>query len=441
MIKNKTGKNMKKTLISLATASLIASSAVAADKGIDFTTTGQAVVYYQTHNDGKSDSADLFNQKASSANVGIQLDIASDLQNGFTFGSQLTYLGTSGLEKNLVSNVNQVGGQVPVPNFVDTNEDGKKDNIVKTTNELALTKIFIAKQIANTTVKIGRQELPQSLSPLAFTEGWDVFKNTFDAVLVVNTDIKDTTLVGAYVGRSTGMDLSTVDDLTVSSSAGALNVSKTAYMLTAQNKSLPMTTLTGSYYALAGIAAADSADVVWMDASVQDKSLPMGFKAGVQGGMIMAEADNVSNTSAMGVKASIAPMQNLRVCGAFSYVSGEKDAKRHLAAVKNTGTGVLTPLYTQMIKNADAIALDNNTYMLKGVYSLGDMGKVTARTTYTQAGQRNLNGNGIDYNELDLMYQAKVSGVNLLAAYVYQAWDTKDDKSNDMVRFVARYNF
>ena len=48
IIQTKQENNMTKTLISLATASLIATSAMAADKGVDFTTTGQAVVYYNT---------------------------------------------------------------------------------------------------------------------------------------------------------------------------------------------------------------------------------------------------------------------------------------------------------------------------------------------------------------------------------------------------------
>ena len=454
---------MKKTLISLATASLIASSAVASDKGIDFTTTGQAVVYYQTHNDGKSDSADLFSRDASTANVGIQLDIASDLKNGFTFGSQLTYLGTSGLEKNLVKDTQQISA-------VDDNDELKTDSGAgldaknSTTNQLMLTKIFIAKQIANTTVKIGRQELPQSLSPLAFTEGWNVFKNTFDAVLVVNTDIKDTTLVGAYVGRSTGMDLSSVGNLTTVSSLVLdentikPKVSGTAYMITVQNKSLPMTTITASYYNLAGVGKelatttgstnGIEANALWFDAKISDKSLPMGLKVGIQAGSIRPESKlgsvSMENTTAFGLKAGINPMPALKVCGAYTYVSGNKDGETQVA-VKNTGTGALTPLYTQMIKNGDAISLDNSTFMLKGAYSLDDMGTVIARTTYTKAGSINLSNKGskkgVDYNEFDLMYKIKVSGVDLLAAYVYQAWDTKDDKSNDMVRFVARYNF
>jgi hypothetical protein len=185
---------MKKTLVSIAAASLIvSSSAFAADKGIDIVTTGQAVVYYQTTknngdlNDNYNEDTSLFSKGNSSANVGIQLDLGADLKNDFTFGSQLTYLGTAGLEGNLVSDVMQNVGSTTTGGVTANNS---------LTDEIALTKIFIAKKIANTTVKIGRQELPKSLSPLAYSESWSVFKNTFEAILALNTDIPDTLIVG-----------------------------------------------------------------------------------------------------------------------------------------------------------------------------------------------------------------------------------------------------
>jgi len=415
---------MKKIIISMAAASLVATSAMAADKGIDFTTTGQAVVFYQT-----ADTAgdDLFDQSKASANIGIQLNNVADLKNGFTLGTQLTYLGTAGLEKNLVSGTMQnVGGVVSMND---------------STDEVALTKIYLAKKVANTTVKIGRQELPKALSPLAFSEGWNVFKNTYEAALLVNTDLPNTTIVGAYVGQSNKhSDLGSFTDLTVSSTAGALAVTKEAYMLTVLNTSLPMTTLTGSYYALKGITAADSADAVWLDAKVAGKSLPMGLKAGLQVGSIMPEASITSDTNVVGLKAGVSPMESLTVCGAFTYVSGEKDSAKHIAAVKNTGTGVKTPLYTQIVGNQNAIALDAKTVMLKGAYSLNKDSKIIAQGSYTQAGSRNLNGNGNDNTDLELLYTTKVSGMNLLAGYLNVKNDN-DDVANHIVRVVARYNF
>jgi hypothetical protein len=408
---------MKKTILSIAAASLVATSAMAADKGIDFTTTGQAVVYYNTLT---TDSEKLFDRSAAKANVGFQFNLNADLKNGFGFGSQFTYLDAYGLNKNLVgdTNVMQVGGSVPSTQALGG---------TKTTDDLALTKIYLTKKVANTTVKIGRQELPKSLSPLAFSEGWNVFKNTYEAIVVVNTDLPKTTLVGAYVGGSnpTG-NLSAMQDLKVN---GALDVNGPAYMVTAVNTSLPMTTLTASYYALKNITTAKSANAVWLDAKIAGKAMPAGLKVGVQAGSIMPEASGLDDTSAFGVKATLKPIKPLTVCAAYTHVN---DGTAH---VVNTGTGVKTPLYTQMVANQANIKTDNDTVMLKGVYSLGKAGTVIAQGSYSVDNSAASN----DMTDVEMLYKTKVSGINLLLAGVLKKPESGD--STKIVRVVARYNF
>jgi hypothetical protein len=397
---------MRKTIISLAAASLVASSAMAADKGVDFTTTGQAVVYYNTLG---NDNLDLFDRdgKNSKANFAIQLNNNADLGNGFGFGSQISYLGTAGLEKNLVKATMQTNGKA---------------------NDLYVSKLYITKKVANTTVKMGRQELPKSLSPLAFSEGWNVFKNTFDAIVAINTDLPKTTLVGAYVsktsGNGLGNDMSSMNDLV----GGA--VKNGAYMLTAKTTMLPLATLTGSFYSLRNVDGG-SVNALWVDAQI-NKSLPMGLKVGVQFGSVTPDTDTMDDaTTAFGVKAALKPMAGLTVIGAFTNVSDGS------LAVDNTGTNVKTPLYTQMVANQGAIKKDNSTMMLKGVYSLGKAGKVIAQASMTS---NNASG-GKDNTEIDLLYKTKAFGMNLLAAYVRSDTDGAAAGANNIVRFVARYNF
>jgi hypothetical protein len=442
---------MKKTLVSIAAASLIVSSAMAADKGIDIVTTGQAVVYYETAenngdlNDNYGKDTKLFDQGSSAASYGIQLNLDADLKNGFTFGSQITYLGTDGLEKNLVSNTRQNVGAATTNGSL--------------TDEVALTKIFIAKKVANTTVKVGRQALPMSLSPLAYSEDWNVFQNTFEAALIVNSDIPDTLVVGAYVGQSNGStgDIASFGDLRVRTTASTTNatVAGTAYMLTVQNKSIPMTTVTASYYDLANVGANllvtedIGADAVWADVAIADKSLPMGLKIGLQAGSIMpddATATKFADTTALGIKVGLAPIKDLTLCAAYTSVDG--DDNKVNVAVKNTGTGIKTPLFTQMIYNQDAIALDADTFMLKAAYNTGDYGTIIAQGSVTTAGKSNLNNRTVgvenDYTDLELIYKVKVSGMDLMAAYINQSWDKKNAANmdnNNVVRVVARYNF
>lgn len=402
---------MKKIILSVAVATMaLSTSAFAADKGIDITTTGQAVVYYQTSDAGDNS---IFGSDNSSANVGVQLNLDADLKNGFTFGSQLSYLGTAGLEKNLVTGVRQDVG-------LSLSTD--------TTAQLALTQINVAKTVGNTTVKIGRQELPKSLSPFAYSEGWNVFKNTFDAIIAINTDIPDTTLVGAFVSGGTGMDLSSTSDL-VAGGTG-LDVLGAAYMITAQNKSIPMTTLTASYYDVDKVQVVDNANALWVDAKIAGKDMPLGLKVGLQGGQI--SADIVDTTTAYGVKVGLAPVDALKVC--LAYTSVDDGA----VSIQNFGTGIKSPLYTQMVANQNAISLDGDTMMAKAAYSLGDAGTIIAQGSLTSAGVANVNGEN-DFTDLELLYKVKAGGVNFLAAYLNLKVDGQD--AVNVVRVWARLNF
>lgn len=406
--------------MSIVAASLIATTAMAADKGIDITTTGQAVVYYQTLANNGAGSPDLFDQATGKANAGLQLNLDADLKNGFTFGSQINYLGTLGLEKNIVSGTMQ-----------NTNGGITENNIA---DDVYLSQLYVAKKIANTTVKLGRQELPQSLSPFAYSEGWNVFTNTFDAALVVNTDIPNTTLVGAYVAKgnynTVGANMSSFGD--ISTSAGA--VAGTAYMATVQNKSIPMATVTGTYYSVSNVAGSVDADILWGDVAIASKDLPMGLNFGIQGGQISPDLAAAKDTNALGLKVGLKPVSALTLTAAYTTVNDGT------VGVKNTG-GIKTPLYTQMILNQGSLYSDNDTYMLKAAYSLGDAGTIIAQGTMTDD-NRNI-AVPKDLTDLELVYKVKAGGVNFLAAYVNQSWDAAAGAADgqDLIRVVARYNF
>ena len=457
---------MKKIILSAAVAAMaFSTSAVAADKGIDINVGGQAVIYYETAN-GDAKSEGMLDSSNSRANVGVQLNLDSDLGNNFTFGSQLTYIGTAGLEKNTVDGVR--AGTTSVL--------GTAGN--STTDELALTKIFMAKKIGNTTVKLGRQELPKSLSPLAFSEGWNLYKNTFDAILAVNTSIPKTTLVGAYVSGGTGAPIGG----TSSAVSGNLpSVAGEAYMITAQTKAIPMTTVTATYYSLNNVLG-NTANVVnpqggvdvdayFLKATIGDK-LPLGLKVGLQLGMIEPDGSipgYVSNvtgayvagstnalddTTAYGAKISLKPMDALSLSIAGSSVDGAGLGKASIA-MRNTGTNIKTPLYTQMIYNQNAIALDADTLVGKVSFNTGSFGSFTVQYGSSEGGRSNLLANGrntVNYEETDVIYKVKAGGVNYFAAYIHHTVSDGGSMvstsgpglhgdSDNIVRVWARYNF
>jgi len=391
--------------VKITKLSLVAITAVAMTTGamaeVDFKIGGQAVVYYQTVENGGD--SDLFNQDNSRANVGLQLNVNGDLGNGFGLGLQGTALGTAGLEKNLVSNVMQQANGL---------------------NGVALTKAYLTKKVGNTLIKAGRQELPKSLSPFAFSESWTVFKNTFDAVLAVNSDIQDTTLVGAYVSTSNGHgsfgygNKAGLSDFTDMAGGGA---TKGAFMLTAANKSLANIPITASYYSL----PSTDLDVVWADV----KANQLGpVNVALQGGSILNGATGGNDTTAYGVKVT-GKASNVDLSLAYSSVDDGD------VPVQNVGTGVKTPLYTQMILNQGHIAKDADTVVLGASMPLAS-GKLIAKYDLTTDNSPAKN----DYNELDLIYKFKALGTNMLAAYVRTDADNASDPSN-IIRVWTRYNF
>jgi len=387
-----------------------------ASADVDMKIGGQAVVYYQTSDGGGADNApDMFDKKASSANSGLQINANADIGNGFGLGLQGTALSTWGLENNLVSGVRQ-GGL------------GNEGDTANATDYFGVTKAYLTKKISNTTLKLGRQELPKSLSPLAFSEGWNVFKNTFDAAVAVNTDIPDTTIVGAFVSRANHHgDLTTYNSLAASAGGSAnVNIGNGAYMLTVANKSVKELPITLSYYTLNDIKASkgEAGSAIWADVQA-NFGIPVSF--GVQGGQISPE-NGLDDTKVAGIKAT-GKAGPVALKLAYSKVGAGP------VAVKNVGTGVKTPLYTQMVANQNFISRDADTVVLKAAAPVGP-GKLIA-----QYGATTDNSKASDnYNELDVIYKFKALGTTMLAAYVMQDLDSKDDPNN-IIRFWTRYNF
>jgi hypothetical protein len=284
--------------------------------------------------------------------------------------------------------------------------------------------MYLTYGFGNTTLKLGRQELPKALSPFAFSEGWNVFKNTFDAALVVNTDIANTTIVGAWVGGANRNGIGAFADLT---DFNSVNDDDGIYMLTVQNKSFEGLTLTGTWYFASDYVANEDANILWGDAN---------FKFGVfcvagQVGTWMSDGF-ADDSVAFGLKAG----GHFGMFDASIAYSSVDDGGIKGISMVNIG-GPKTPLYTQIILNQGAINFDNDTFVFRaGLKALG--GKFGLAYDYTTDNSSAKN----DYQELDLTYKTKVFSdtTTLFAGYIFQTWDDDSDDKNTL-RFWARYNF
>jgi hypothetical protein len=182
---------MKLTKLSLVAALLIGSSAFAIE---NTKVSGDAKLYYGTFNESGSD-VDMFDKDASYGDAAIHLGLTTDLTEGVSGGVSVTAVSTLGLENNLVSQTWSNSHEV-------SNSEGASfyDGL-QVDDSMWIDEAWIAGTALDTTLKVGRQTLD---TPLVFTENWGVDTNTFEAAVLINQSIPDTTIVAAYVGKSNG---------------------------------------------------------------------------------------------------------------------------------------------------------------------------------------------------------------------------------------------
>jgi hypothetical protein len=137
--------------------------------------------------------------------------------------------------------------------------DGEFDKIEGTDRERAeLSQLYMTYKNGNTAIKAGRQALPKEVSPLAWSDTTvGVIDRAYNGVVVVNTDVADTTLVGAWIRSYVDQS----DDIKIGD--------KGIFMLGAINKSISNTTLSTSLYYAKDIAPDKDFKSAWAAAESQ----------------------------------------------------------------------------------------------------------------------------------------------------------------------------
>ena len=116
--------------------------------------------------------------------------------------------------------------------------------------------------------------------------------------------------------------------------------------------------------------------------------------------------------------------------------------------IHNFGTGVRTPLYTQLLMNENAIASDATAIVVKtGLDALGGRFGVDFGMATDEKGTVG-KGSSADSIEVDVSYKTAITeNTTLFAAYVYTDADATNtvpsvnEDAQNMVRVWARYNF
>lgn len=302
---------MKLVKMSLAAAVLVGASAFAVD---NVKVSGNAQVMYSTSDAkgqtsnaivGNNGSGSLFSKDSSAADAGLNLNISADLAKNsvvsVSTGAGYTVLSTLGLENNFVSNV--WGGSHTATAGTGASY-GSALGGAKVENANWMNEAWVAvsaNALTKSTVKVGRMELD---TPLAFTEKWSIEKNTFEAAVLINQDLPDTTIVAAYVGNGNGTEAfgqaamqSNVQTLglavgPVVNANGNFATYGTngAYAVAAINNSWKPLTAQAWYYDVSKLAQA-----YWLQGDLDAATL--GF-AGVTAGLQYANVDVVGSVDA-----------------------------------------------------------------------------------------------------------------------------------------------
>lgn len=416
---------MKVGKLSLVAIMAIGTSAFAID---NIKVNGEAKLWYQTtETEGTSSAAttnglDFFEHGAnSSAHVKVSVGATADLVKNLSAGVKVTGLSTLGLENNLV------GSTFTAKIDADGTSHQKASDMSSLDDQGWVEELYLAYTTGKTTAKVGRQRLD---TPLAFSENWNAADNTFEAAVLLNSDLPDTTLVGAWVGKHNGVGLLGDPDGTATTYVTPRNSTVAyegkfttfgtdgAYALAAINKSVPNTSIQAWYYNVVQVA-----DAYWLQADT--KVLDMVNLGAQYAGMnpkIASGGTSDRSTQMYALKASV-DVAGVNVYGAYSSVD------EGTLGFANVATGDKTMMYTGLASvyfdgeivsapDTNAWKIGASTKMIPGVTLAASYGEAeTGNNGGAAAPFGGLSLQNNDYSAWDVVANTKVGPVDLTAIY------------------------
>jgi imipenem/basic amino acid-specific outer membrane pore len=452
----KQGEYMKFTKLSLVAALLAGSAAFAID---NVKVSGDAKLFYGTTDSTDKvagvdvpQNQDLFHQDSSIGQAELGLGATADLASNISAGVHATVLTTLGLENSLVSGV--WAGNI-TPGGVTTG------NTLQASNGTAwwVDNAWIAASMGKTTAKVGRMDID---TPLAFTETWNIAKNTFEAAVLINQDIPGTTLVAAYVGGSNGANGTTVrnaqDGTTpfrgyTTMNDGAAYVGAVlgtnaldevggagAYAVGVVNNSFKPLTVQGWYYNVTQVA-----DAYWLQADLACQKIP-GLLAGAQytsmklKNTVTSTVDGTSHnvkaaadanllkleTTAYSVMLGFEAKDVATVKAAYSSVSDDG-----ILTIQNTATGDASKLYTEAWWNYGVVGQSGaDSYMVNVEAAVAGV-DVLAQYTHADVKHKNW-GSKAKMDEFTVTASKSYGPLDATLAYIYT-----DAKSGDTANYIT----
>ncbi|MGD9971403.1 MAG: hypothetical protein AB7S65_13260 [Sulfuricurvum sp.] len=411
---------MKLVKMSLAAAVLLGASAFAID---NVKVNGDAKLYYGTSDRG---NAELFDKASSAADIAVRAGVTGDLAKNISFGLTGYAVTTLGLENNLVNSTwtGAHGARFTGAGYPEVDDKSW------------LGEAWIAATAGKTTAKLGRMELD---TPFAFSEKWSVVPNTFEAAVVLNQDIPDTTLVGAWVGKGNGTNAvggigggtnntSTLAGASLALDGGVVGANAQfvtfghngAYAAAIVNNSFKPLVAQAWYYNVDSVA-----DAYWLQAD-WDCQLVKGVKLGAQYAEMSPKGiiATLNDSKAYAVKAAYTNIPGLNVSVAYSKADEDGQLKIANVGTNNLG-GAQSKLYTEAYWEYGYVGAPGaKSWNVTAEYDMKDIAKFGAYYTdvtidNTNALNRSLGGyDNAEMNEVALTASKSMGPVDATLAYV-----------------------
>ena len=405
---------MKKTVVmSLAAAVLLGANAFAID---NVKVSGDAKLYYYT--DDKN-AGDLFSKTTSAADTALRLGVTGDLAKHISFGVTGYAVSTLGLENNLVSNTWSSAHTASGQGVADA---------------AWLGELWIAGTYGNTTLKAGRMLLD---SPLSFSETWSVAPNSYEAVVLLNQDLPDTTLVAVYAGHSNEVDgdisaVPGIDKIVGPNGKFGTHGVSGANVFGLINNSYKPLTAQAWYYDVVS-----AADAFWIQGDL-NSDMVKGLKLGAQYTEISPKGvyPNTNDSKGYALKVGYEGIENLNVSAAYSAV--DKDSVFKIANLATNNAVSQSKLYTEAFWNYGYVgAPDAQSWKLNAEYNVQDIAKFGAYYTNVSIDKTN-----VDMQEIALSATKSFGPLDTTLAYVStDADDQNNGSQSNSIQVYLTLNF
>jgi hypothetical protein len=412
---------MKKIILSAAVAAMALTTTASALE--DIKVNGQTKLFYETWNKGDNS---IFSKNSAGGEVAVTVGMTGK-QGDVAFEGEVSYGTTMGLENNVVTDVRTDAVQ--------------EDLYVSKAN-------FTIPLVANTALKMGRQELN---TPLAFTEKWNSLQNNFDAAVLVNSSVKNTTIIGAFVGQT-----NTTGSMTWKADNTFHQLHGGAYALAALYNNETLAVNAWYYHIMdakrstnaggLGLAkdGAGDVDALWVDAGMTMAGV------NVKGYVAQITPDDSAIDSSLGFALSAsAKVSGWTVSAAASMV--DEDSALPIANIATGFKKTKLPtagVYTDGLYVAQA---GSTAVKLKAAGKVGSTGLAVQAVNNTNSGADGQamgllakNAETLETTEVDFIVSQKLGDINLKAIVLHRMFadDATDDTAGGQhVRVIASVNF